>query len=219
MSLSVKGIARKYGGIVGGFSVVKGIFSGSVTGSVSLRAKLESLARQEFSFFYPSKCTYDDGWAAFEQTWSHIRVRIKLNPDAGISVATMNDLKSKWKNRIENTWNNKWGCGRSDEVTCPFTFEVQWVNSNEHHAVEVKQCGEGEFCRSNERVWDVKDDVSIAHEFGHMLGNRDEYKDDNCPNRTPVNTGTVMDNNSPNIPARLLTRFADNIGSNVVSLT
>ncbi|KOP24656.1 hypothetical protein AMR41_19965 [Hapalosiphon sp. MRB220] len=217
MALSVKGVARKYGGIVGGFSVVKNIFGGSVTGSVSLRAKLESMARQEFSFNY-SECIYD-GRAAFEQTWSHIRVRIKLNPDAGISVATMNALKTKWQNRIENTWSNQWGCGRSGEVTCPFTFEVQWVDSNEHHKVQVRQCPVGDFCRSNEGLWDTNDDISIPHEFGHMLGNPDEYGDPNCPSRNPVNTGTVMDDNSPNIPARLLTRFANNVGSNVVSLT
>jgi hypothetical protein len=51
-----------------------------------------------------------------------------------------------------------------------------------------------------------------------MLGHPDEYTDANCPGRTPVNTGTVMDNNSNNVPARLMTRFATNIGSNVVSI-
>jgi bacillopeptidase F (M6 metalloprotease family) len=68
-------------------------------------------------------------------------------------------------------------------------------------------------------TWDTSDTGAVsAHEFGHMLGNPDEYSDPACPNRSPVNTGTIMDNNSTNIPARLLQRVASNLGSNVVSL-
>lgn len=51
-----------------------------------------------------------------------------------------------------------------------------------------------------------------------MLGHPDEYNDASCPARNPVNTGTVMDNPSANIPQRLMTRFADNVGSSVVAI-
>ena len=57
-----------------------------------------------------------------------------------------------------------------------------------------------------------------AHEYGHMLGNQDEYTDGNCPGRSPVNKGIVMDNNSDIVPARLVQRFADNVRSNVVGI-
>jgi hypothetical protein len=33
-----------------------------------------------------------------------------------------------------------------------------------------------------------------------------------------VNTRTIMDNNSANIPERMMTRFANNIGSTVVNI-
>lgn len=46
-----------------------------------------------------------------------------------------------------------------------------------------------------------------------MLGKFDEYKDSEDPYRDPVNTGTVMDDESTNIPGRLMTRIADNIGT------
>jgi hypothetical protein len=48
------------------------------------------------------------------------------------------------------------------------------------------------------------------------LGNVDEYAAANCPNRSPVNTGTIMDNNSNVIPSRLLTAFATRVGSTIV---
>lgn len=212
--LSLKGVARKYGGVTGGFSVVKDIFGvSSITGSTSLRSKLESMAWEEHSFSV-SECIY--GWtAAFEQTWAHLRIRIRLNPDAGISNATMNTLRTTWRNGIENTWSHRWGCGRSGELTCRLSFEVQWVTTNQHHTVRVRTGP----ARSNMITWDTLDTGGVAaHEFGHMLGLVDEYVDANCPGRSPVNTGTVMDNNSNNVPARMMTRFASNIGSNVVAI-
>jgi hypothetical protein len=217
MALSLRGIARRYGNITGSFSVSQSIFNGNTAGGVSLRARLENMSRQEFSFSF-SECIYG-GTAAFQQTWSHIRVRIRLNPDAGISDATMNTLRNTWQNGIQNTWSNQWGCSRSGEAICPFTFEVQWVADNKHHAVQVRQCAAGTFCQSNQGLWDTNDTGAVAvHEFGHMLGHPDEYTDSNCPSRDPVNTGTVMDNKSNNIPQRLMQRFADNLGSNVVAI-
>ena len=68
-------------------------------------------------------------------------------------------------------------------------------------------------------TWDTSDTGAVAsHEFGHMIGNPDEYTDANCPNRSPVNTGTITDDNSNNIPARLLQGLADNINSSVAGL-
>jgi hypothetical protein len=46
-------------------------------------------------------------------------------------------------------------------------------------------------------TWDTSDTGDVAsHEFGHMLGLVDEYSDSVCPSRSPVNTGTVMDDNT-----------------------
>ncbi len=212
--LSLKGIVREYGGITGGFSVVDDIFGVSdITGSVSLRSKLESMAREEHSFS-KSECIYD--WtAAFEQTWTHIRIRIRLNPDSGISAATMDTLRTAWQNEIQNIWCHRRGCGRSGELTCRLSFVVQWVTTNQHHTVRVRPGP----APTNMTTWDTQDAGSVAaHEFGHMLGLVDEYAAADCPDRSPVNTGTVMDNNSNVVPSRMMTRFANNIGSNVVSI-
>jgi hypothetical protein len=215
MSFSLRGVARKYAGITTGFSVVKQIFGvPKITVTSSLRSKLQQMSRKEHSFKF-SECIFG-GNAAFEQTWSHIRIRIRLIPDQNITPATVNSLGTRWKTGIENKWSNRWGCGQQGECTCPFTFEVLWVTENHHHSVRIRTGPE----RSNMNLWDTQDtgDV-VSHEFGHMIGLVDEYYENPpCPNRNPVNTGTVMDNNSNFIPARLMNRFADNIGSNVVGI-
>jgi hypothetical protein len=215
MSFSLRGVARKYAGITTGFSVINQIFGvPQITGTVSLRSKLQSMSRQEHSFGL-TECIF--AWtAAFEQTWSHIRIRIQLDPEQGIPPATMNNLMTLWQNGIVNTWSNRWGCGRLGELTCPFEFEVLWVIANPHHTVTVHQ-GSG---RANMSNWYTTGSGGVAaHEFGHMLGQVDEYYENPpCPNRNPVNTGTVMDNNSNNVPARMMSRFANNIGSDVVGI-
>lgn len=224
--LSLKGVARKYGGLSDGFSVTNDIFGvPSIGGSESLRSKLESMAREEHSFAQ-SECIFN--WtAAFEQTWTHMRVRIRLNPDADVSAQTMATLRRRWRTGIENIWTHRWGCGLADELTCRLSFEVLWVNANPHHDVRVNtgmkcvdDAGNPIVCRTNKGRWHTGDSGNVAaHEFGHMLGLVDEYTENPpCPNRNPVNTGTIMDHNSNNVPARMMTRFANNIGSNVVAI-
>jgi sulfatase maturation enzyme AslB (radical SAM superfamily) len=140
--------------------------------------------------FSRSECTF--GWtAAFQQNCTAVTVRVRLVPDAGITDAVLASLKSTWETGIENKWSNHFVCtGPYGNST--ITFDVQFVSSNPHHTVRVI-AGSG---RSNMTNWHTTDSGDVAaHEFGHMLGNQDEYVDVNCPNRNPVNTGTVMDNN------------------------
>jgi hypothetical protein len=61
--------------------------------------------------------------------------------------------------------------------------------------------------------WDTLDEGhDVAHEYGHMLGKFDEYVDVDAPDREPVNTGTVMDDESLSFSPRQFTRFAQNLG-------
>lgn len=206
--LSVKGVARRYENETGDISVRNDLMDGWG----SLRDQLEDTAREEVSFSM-SECIF--GWdVAYQQVWTHITVRIQLNPDAGISNATMQTLRNRWEPTIEGRWSDNWATRRRGELSCPFTFEVQWNVADSHHTVRVRPGP----ARSNMTTWDTNDTGAVAaHEYGHMIGHEDEYQSNRCPNRSPVNTGTIMDNNSANIPARLITPYANRLGTNLQS--
>ncbi|MCY4725922.1 VCBS repeat-containing protein [Nocardioides sp. STR2] len=168
---------------------------------------IDSTPSREESFSV-SECVFS--WTArYHQAGTHVTVRIQLNPAAGITAATMNTLRTTWRDGIINTWANRFQCRAPDGKQQALTFDVQWVTTNPHHIVAVQQGP----ARSNMGQWDTSDTGAVAaHEFGHMLGNPDEYADAACPARSPVGTGTVMDDNTETV-ARLYNRHCTFHGS------
>lgn len=212
--LSLKGIARQHCGLNGDFSVLDDVFGSKIPGTRSMLAELKSKSSKEWS--YTNSGTGCGGVKAkYKQTWTHVSVRIELKEKSGVTAADLNTLKPFWRDGIEDGWNNNhdWGCARSGELACRIKFEVEWVTKNQHFKIKV-HVGP---TRSNSRNWDTEDDAwTAAHEFGHLLGYPDEYDESEC---SLVNTGSIMDTRgSYLIPQRLMTRFAANIGSNVVAL-
>jgi hypothetical protein len=169
---------------------------------------------QEISFSV-AECKF--GWtAAFRQQGTTISARIQLNPDADVSSSLLEEVKQRWKQGIENKWSYRFACcGRPGCTSpCALTFQVDWVTSNPHLRVRVKK-GDG---RSNLSLWHTDDSGDVAsHEFGHLLGHPDEYSEpDVCPNRSPVDTGTVMDDNTE-VVERLCEPFCDRLGQDTTS--
>ena len=165
-------------------------------------------AAQEISFAV-AECTF--GWtAAFVQQGTNISARIRLNADADVSAALLSEVKGRWKRGIEDKWSYHFGC-----ASCALTFQVIWTDSNPHLTVRVKK-GSG---RSNLSLWHTDDSGDVAsHEFGHLLGHPDEYAETSvCPNRSPVNTGTVMDDNTQ-VVLRLCRPFCDRLGRTTVAV-
>jgi hypothetical protein len=204
MSASVSGVRRRYVGQHQDGSLLSTVMAGKP----SVLQRMRDLAPREVRFDV-SECIYS--WsAAYSQTWSYIQIRIRLDFDSNVSAADRTALPTRWKTGIETVWNNKGGAAHASESFCPFQFEVVFVTSGEHHRVRVVQ-GSG---ATNMDTWHTADSGNVAaHEFGHMLGNPDEYTSSTCPSRSPVSTGTVMDNNSNTVPLRLLNRLAGDLGS------
>jgi hypothetical protein len=92
--------------------------------------------------------------------------------------------KTGWKNAIQSKWNNKVyfccsGCECPKGLPC--TVSVEYVDAGEHYEVTAQTPGAAEGGRSglggttSMTGWGVNDTVDVTHEFGHMLGNPEEY--------------------------------------------
>ena len=69
-----------------------------------------------------------------------------------------------------------------------------------------------------EEVGTLRSELRKFGRFGHMIGNKDEYPDAACPNRSPVNTGTVMAVVADPAVRRQVQQICQDIGQNAVDL-
>lgn len=109
--------------------------------------------------------------------------QIPLSFPAGAFHTSMESAKNKWQEVPESTknqsndpnyWNKHWMCSQVGEAACRLSFEVQWVESDEHHSVNVGDVASTQ--ASDESNWPLLPSgfgltlIGAAHEFGHMLG-------------------------------------------------
>jgi hypothetical protein len=144
-----------------------------------------------------SECIY--GWtAAYRITEErdcrlHVVVRIRLQPDAGVTQAQLQAAQNTWEPAIEQAWTGRFDIVRSNgSCQCrrySVDLDVQWVTAGEHHVVQV-HAGSGRADMGNFFLNNTGG--TAAHEVGHMLGNPDEYTDAACPNRTVTNDNSIM---------------------------
>lgn len=162
--------------------------------------------------FRMAECIY--GWtSAYVQSDTDVTVRVALNPDAGITAQTLAAARTRWENGIRAQWNDRFDCVGPGGERRAFRMNVQWVTANAHHTVRVVN---GPFA-TNMTNWSINDSGNVAaHEFGHMIGNPDEYASSVCPNRSPVSNGTIMDDNDGTV-ARLYNRHAGFHGHGVAT--
>jgi hypothetical protein len=144
-----------------------------------------------------SECIY--GWtAAYRITEEkdcrlHVVVRIRLQPDPGVTQAQLQAAQNVWEPAIEQAWTRRFDIRRSNgRCACrsySVDLDVQWVTSGEHHVVRV-HAGSGRADMGNFFLNNTGG--TAAHEVGHMLGNPDEYTDAACPNRNVTNDNSIM---------------------------
>lgn len=113
-------------------------------------------------------------------------IRIGLNLQGGGSFfdERMRSIPDRWERAIERVWNNQFIVSNGERalnfvVSPVFVFDgsasdkqVQVMPSEELKCPNVPQAG-----RANAGCWFADgDDNTVAHEFGHLLGARDEYR-------------------------------------------
>jgi hypothetical protein len=156
------------------------------------------------------------GWRAAYRIESQncnllISVKIRLIPDSSISDADLTACELTWKTDIESRWSNQYIIKTNENVcNCEeysVLFEVHFVDSNEHHTVNIHAGTDG----TDMGNWYINGgcDNAAAHEYGHMIGLKDEYPDDDCLKRT-VSDNSIMKTSSSGVPQpRHYEKFAE----------
>jgi hypothetical protein len=127
----------------------------------------------------------------YSSRW-HARFRLELDRRARSLVATVRlystasaDVKSAWSDAIVARWSHARELvvagGRPRRY--PIVIGIEWSGDapSADHRVEPSDpalrrngtCGLGGTVHMN--LWGTRDTVDVVHEFGHMLGNTDEY--------------------------------------------
>ena len=103
-------------------------------------------------------------------------VRIRLVEHSGNTRSVIaDDVVLRWRRAIERYWNNRFEANNGTTTLGLHFLPLFVYNADDdpHFTVNVRQ-GTG---RANVSNWYVEDDEedTAAHEFGHMIGNPDEY--------------------------------------------
>ncbi len=103
-----------------------------------------------------------------------VSVVIRLKPtDEG---KNLDELKTRWLDGLRSVWNGKYVVTNGSSTYAlrvrPIFVDAGYTDAVHHDLKVVKGPS-----RSNESKWDTEDKgkTTAAHEFGHILGNRDEY--------------------------------------------
>ncbi len=158
--------------------------NGTLTIVVRIRLQRRSIVRQHFveAFRGPK--------GEVELYVSDVTTGGKAPEKVAVSMPTLRKLQTQWEQEIEAKWNGRFeiDCGCL-ERPLKVVFDVRFVDHGGHHVVRVLP-GAG---RSAADTWYEEEERGVAaHEFGHLLGLDDEYKESRCPRRPSRNDASIM---------------------------
>jgi hypothetical protein len=137
---------------------------------------------------YAATWTITTWWQAkFTVTVDRNKTQVKASVAIRTTGTITDAQKAAWKSAIEAKWNGKAKVSAPD-TKCPafggdydVVVEVLFVASGEDQVVNVPAPGatpsgtHGLGGTQNMNIWGADDTIDVTHEFGHMLGNAEEY--------------------------------------------
>jgi hypothetical protein len=101
-----------------------------------------------------------------------VRIHLVKAGNASETYYPSDVLANRWRTGIEGVWNNHfYAWNGTTQLT--IVFVPIFTDESPDHTVQVAPGDD----RSDEKKWYEEDSgITIAHEFGHMIGNPDEYR-------------------------------------------
>jgi hypothetical protein len=134
---------------------------------------------------YPAYNNKTFGWdSKYQLKIDKANCKIAVTVKVKVTGTVTQAQKDAWKSAIESKWNGKatFSCTGCDcPRALPVSIVLQYVDSGEHYDVAAQAPGATADGRAglggtnSMTGWGTGDTVDITHEFGHMLGNPEEY--------------------------------------------
>lgn len=123
-----------------------------------------------------------------------VKIRISAVANSRIKGRNIAQLKQQWEKIIEDTWNNKLVLSNLENEAVPIIFDAIFTHVNPNHRVIIKNSG-----GIDQHGWTINMlPQAAAHEFGHMLGAYDEYKEGASSPLTKIDGTSIMGANIEN---------------------
>jgi len=102
------------------------------------------------------------------------RIRLVRKDNRSETYYPEDERRRTWRNAIEENWNNRFRI-TNGTTRLQMVFVPVFTETAPDHTVAIDESRN--FVRSNESMWWAQaSGTTVAHEFGHMIGNPDEYR-------------------------------------------
>lgn len=131
-----------------------------------------------------------------ESNTVRVTCNVNFDPAQGVSEEKIKEIEAQTSAIVESIWSNQYGLKEKNAADNAkiYTIDVDVRFTDARHADQIVNVLPGDG-RDNMTNWYADSDAQTrAHEFGHMLGQVDEYYDPTSPNRVVYTDNSIMGN-------------------------
>ena len=177
----------------------------ALAGAQAEAVPLPDVARERRSYYisappYAWSAIYDIEFVSQEL---HIYSSIHLYPINGVTQQQVDDLEPYWESGIEGAWNDRYQILHDSQDYYDIIYDVTFLDTYQsgvdHYQVQVRPGISQGNPRTTMTLWDTADTGQVvAHEYGHMIGNYDEYNGGATdPSNQIIDSSSIMGSTSP----------------------